>query len=380
MDRRKRRHSTYEPEPHPPKRHSPMAPDDNQQQPSAPSSSLDPSQYHPANSQTRQTGDNSLHDWHNGAYVVAHGTTTTSSDSYPLSSVMTLPGPSYSHPPSHQVLHTDPQALQGRDVPRDWCSGSVGPYPGVPGPAPAFGPSGDPRKFWMPWPKRVTELPVSDSQSHTLVSSLQNHATSSQTLSEIHRDWHDGLSGSYLQHPQIAPPRSPSDDFPSFRLPRIEVTSWHSNPNSGSRSGTPVPVPSPSTPSSPAHSDRFLSPPSALSPSETACASPNPWAPYDNSAGVRTELENAGMNLPVPASEPTPSSSAGPSDGKKESIISTTRLILQTASSALKFSPVPFLPNIPDSLLMLLQVYEVRIWFSQFIPHIYFTHVECQRQ
>ncbi|KAF8335422.1 uncharacterized protein EI90DRAFT_329279 [Cantharellus anzutake] len=365
MDRRKRRPSTDGPEPHPPKQRSPMAPDDNRQQSSAPSSSLDPSQTHPL---TLQTGDNSLDDWHSGAYIVPHGTATTSSDSHSPSSVTTLPGLSYNHPhlysspPSHQVVPTDPQSLQSRDIPHDRCNRPVGPHLGVPGPAPTFGLSGDPRKLWMPWPKRATELSVSDSQSHASASSLQNHATSSQTLNEnVHRDRHDR---SYLRHPQIAP-RSPSGDPPSLQLPRMEVTPWRSNPNGSSQSSTPIPgssVPTTPVPSSPAHSDRSLSPPSSLSCSETPCASPNPWSPYGNNAHIRTQLENAGINFPVPpVSERTPSSSAGPSDGKKKSIIGATRLILQTASTALKFSPIPFLPNIPDLLLTLLQVYEVQL-------------------
>ncbi|KAF8335436.1 uncharacterized protein EI90DRAFT_3014676 [Cantharellus anzutake] len=363
MDRRKRRPSTDGPEPHPPKRRSPMAPDDNQQS-SAPSSLLDPSQTHPANPLTLQTGDNSLHDWHSGAYVVAHGTATSSGDSYPLSSVTMLPGLSYSHPhlhsfpPSHQVLPADPQALQSCDIPHDWRSRSVEPYLGVPAPAPAFGPSGD---HW-PFPIPELELPdiyESDSQSHALVSSLDIYPISSQTPYEGSRpDRWDGSMESHPEISQIVAPWSPSGGLRSLAP---DMRTWRSNVNSISQSSTPVLGSSvPTTPASsiPAHSDQFLYPPSAPSLSETACANPDPWAPYGNSESARTQLEHA-MNLFVPpVSEPTTSSSAGPSEGKKESIISATRLILQTASSALKFSPVPFLPNIPDSLLMLLQVYE----------------------
>ncbi|KAF8329993.1 uncharacterized protein EI90DRAFT_1256333 [Cantharellus anzutake] len=151
------------------------------------------------------------------------------------------------------------------------------------------------------------------------------------------------------------------DDTPHHHVPPWSLLGdrrlWPSGRSSISHSSTrvsesPVPI-------SFVHSARLLSPPSAPSLPETAYASPNPWTPYDNRARVRTQLENAGMNFPVPpVSEPTPSSSVGPSDGIEGSIISTTRLILHTASIALKFSPISFLPKIPDLLLTLLQVYE----------------------
>ncbi|KAF8336496.1 uncharacterized protein EI90DRAFT_181195 [Cantharellus anzutake] len=53
----------------------------------------------------------------------------------------------------------------------------------------------------------------------------------------------------------------------------------------------------------------------------------------------------------------TESPATGPSDGKK-TIIAATRLVLQTAASALKFVPIPNLDQIPNILLSWLQVYE----------------------
>ncbi|KAF8330690.1 uncharacterized protein EI90DRAFT_1087982 [Cantharellus anzutake] len=52
---------------------------------------------------------------------------------------------------------------------------------------------------------------------------------------------------------------------------------------------------------------------------------------------------------------PSPTVPAG--DGKK-TIIAATRLVLQTAASALKFVPIPNLDQIPSILLTWLQVYE----------------------
>ncbi|KAF8318552.1 uncharacterized protein EI90DRAFT_2706444 [Cantharellus anzutake] len=47
-----------------------------------------------------------------------------------------------------------------------------------------------------------------------------------------------------------------------------------------------------------------------------------------------------------------------PAPGKKPIIIGTTELILQAATSALKFSPIPLLSEIPGLLLTFLQIYK----------------------
>ncbi|KAF8314331.1 uncharacterized protein EI90DRAFT_468942 [Cantharellus anzutake] len=66
-----------------------------------------------------------------------------------------------------------------------------------------------------------------------------------------------------------------------------------------------------------------------------------------------------GMNLDTPSSiDQTPSSSAVPAGDGKKTIIATTRLVLQTAASTLKFVPIANLEQIPNILLSWLQVYE----------------------
>ncbi|KAF8335457.1 uncharacterized protein EI90DRAFT_332156 [Cantharellus anzutake] len=406
--RHKRKRSFASESERPPKRQSSILPDSDHQKSSVPSSSFYHSQPRPANPQTSLTSDNG---WRSGPHLVPRVAPilASSGPSHQAASHKSMiaphgPSPNHPHPyalaSSPQVL-TRPQSLQAYDNSRpDRCNGPylvspgvaptfgsssdtstsspqvhpAGPQPpqisgleniphdygsvesslGVDGAAPAFGPS------W-PFPIPVLELPEisdSDSQSHALVSSLETYSTSSQTPCEgSHRDPWDGSTESYPEISRIVAPWSPSGGLQSLAP---EMRTWRSNVNSISRSSTPVPGSSATTtPASPVHSDRLPSPSPMPSSSDTHGDTPNPWGPYDNNARIRTELENAGIDLPVPpVPEPTPSSSAGPSDGKKESIISATRLILQTASSALKFSPIPFLPNIPDSLLMLLQVYE----------------------
>ncbi|KAF8317255.1 uncharacterized protein EI90DRAFT_209770 [Cantharellus anzutake] len=77
---------------------------------------------------------------------------------------------------------------------------------------------------------------------------------------------------------------------------------------------------------------------------------------------AHTEREHPGMDSPPP---PKPASSAVPAGDRKKTALSATKLLLQTASSALKISPIPYVSQILDLLLTLLQAYEVRIafWF-----------------
>ncbi|KAF8336313.1 uncharacterized protein EI90DRAFT_158600 [Cantharellus anzutake] len=66
-------------------------------------------------------------------------------------------------------------------------------------------------------------------------------------------------------------------------------------------------------------------------------------------------------NLDAPSSidhDRTPSSSAVTAGEGKKTIIATTRLVLQTAATALKLAPIPNLDQIPNTLLSWLQVYE----------------------
>ncbi|KAF8311108.1 uncharacterized protein EI90DRAFT_1052858 [Cantharellus anzutake] len=308
------------------------------------------------------------HDCPNGLKPVSPGVAPTfgsSGDCYQMpfqSSATALPGSSYgrlhpytsaSSPQVHPVGPQPPQISGLDNISHGYRS--VGSSLRVYEAASASGPPGDP---W-PFPIPVLELPENESQLQDLVSSLGIYHASSQTPCEgSDRDRWDGSTESHPEISRIVASWSPSGGLQSLAP---DMRTWRSNVNSASRSSTPVSELSATTApvhSSPAHSDRLPSPSSAPSGSESHCDTPNPWAPYGNNASVRTQLENAGMNLPVPpASEPTPSPSAGQSDGKKKSIISATRLILRTASTALKFSPIPFLPHIPDLLLTLLQVY-----------------------
>ncbi|KAF8330740.1 uncharacterized protein EI90DRAFT_1091894 [Cantharellus anzutake] len=67
------------------------------------------------------------------------------------------------------------------------------------------------------------------------------------------------------------------------------------------------------------------------------------------------------VNSDAPSStDRTPSSSAVPAGDGKKTIIAATKLVLQTAASALKFAPIPNVDQIPSILLKWLQVYEVR--------------------
>ncbi|KAF8330698.1 uncharacterized protein EI90DRAFT_1088934 [Cantharellus anzutake] len=75
---------------------------------------------------------------------------------------------------------------------------------------------------------------------------------------------------------------------------------------------------------------------------------------------IETPPKRTGVDLDTPFSiDRTPSSSAVPAGDGKKTIIAATKLILQTAASALKFVPIPNLDQIPSILLAWLQVYEV---------------------
>ncbi|KAF8336417.1 uncharacterized protein EI90DRAFT_172661 [Cantharellus anzutake] len=74
---------------------------------------------------------------------------------------------------------------------------------------------------------------------------------------------------------------------------------------------------------------------------------------------THTPPERTGVSLDTPSLiDRTPSSSAVPAGDGKKTIIAATRLVLQTATSALKFVPIPNLDQIPSILLTWLQVYE----------------------
>ncbi|KAF8330917.1 uncharacterized protein EI90DRAFT_1111497 [Cantharellus anzutake] len=78
-----------------------------------------------------------------------------------------------------------------------------------------------------------------------------------------------------------------------------------------------------------------------------------------NTGTPHPPLGRTGVNLDTPSSmDRTPSSSAVPAGDGKKTIIAATKLVLQTAASALKLAPIPNLDQTPNILLSWLQVYE----------------------
>ncbi|KAF8317248.1 uncharacterized protein EI90DRAFT_209842 [Cantharellus anzutake] len=74
---------------------------------------------------------------------------------------------------------------------------------------------------------------------------------------------------------------------------------------------------------------------------------------------LNAQSEHPGMAIVAPPPpEPASSSSAIPDGDRKKTVLSATKLLLQTASSALKISPIPYVSQILDLLLTLLQAYE----------------------
>ncbi|KAF8333234.1 uncharacterized protein EI90DRAFT_643170 [Cantharellus anzutake] len=79
---------------------------------------------------------------------------------------------------------------------------------------------------------------------------------------------------------------------------------------------------------------------------------------HDNTAG-HLQLGRTGVDLDISSlMERIPSSSAVPTGDRKKTTIAATRLVLQTAASALRFVPIANLDQIPNILLTWLQVYE----------------------
>ncbi|KAF8330913.1 uncharacterized protein EI90DRAFT_1111302 [Cantharellus anzutake] len=82
---------------------------------------------------------------------------------------------------------------------------------------------------------------------------------------------------------------------------------------------------------------------------------------HGNTGTLHPPLGHIGVKSDTPSSiDRTSSSSVVPPGGGKKTIIVASRLILQTAASALKLAPIPNLDQIPKILLSWLQVYEVR--------------------
>ncbi|KAF8338927.1 uncharacterized protein EI90DRAFT_2430531 [Cantharellus anzutake] len=82
------------------------------------------------------------------------------------------------------------------------------------------------------------------------------------------------------------------------------------------------------------------------------------YATHDNGLSVHAQLEREGINVP-PLSEHAIARSASSGSDRQDVIIGAIRLILQNATSALKFAPIPNLDAIPDLLLKWLDLYEI---------------------
>ncbi|KAF8327546.1 uncharacterized protein EI90DRAFT_1765228 [Cantharellus anzutake] len=80
---------------------------------------------------------------------------------------------------------------------------------------------------------------------------------------------------------------------------------------------------------------------------------------HDNPASLDAQAGHAGSSSDIPSVVQQSSTSSPPAGGRKQTVVGTTRVVLQTAASALKFSPIPNLYQIPNMLLAWLQVYEV---------------------
>ncbi|KAF8312160.1 uncharacterized protein EI90DRAFT_747254 [Cantharellus anzutake] len=126
-----------------------------------------------------------------------------------------------------------------------------------------------------------------------------------------------------------------------------------------SRSPSPDPrQPDPSTPNQP-----LLNPLSSpVLPGGTIGIShmmPSECITHGNTETPHPPPGRTGVNLDAPSSmDRTPSSSAVTAGEGKKTIIAATRLVLQTAATALKLAPIPNLDQIPNTLLSWLQVYE----------------------
>ncbi|KAF8324176.1 uncharacterized protein EI90DRAFT_2365050 [Cantharellus anzutake] len=165
-----------------------------------------------------------------------------------------------------------------------------------------------------------------------------------QNLNSIRRNGQDGSTGSHLEEP-------PSDSEIS---PLCCTTGWFgrwSSLNCGDRSTTPqlelsaVHHPVPDTPQlSPSH----------LDPKQPARSTRSIDTAPDSASSLHSQPERVEL-------DPDVDSLLEPAPGKKPIIIGTTELILQAAATALKFSPIPLLSDIPGLLLTFLQVYKLTV-------------------
>ncbi|KAF8336479.1 uncharacterized protein EI90DRAFT_178979 [Cantharellus anzutake] len=170
----------------------------------------------------------------------------------------------------------------------------------------------------------------------------------------------DGSDGSRLQ-----PPTSSTAGSSRGRKQRRSV--WYAIAQRFSRSPSPDPTHIDQPKSSyPRQSDPSRPDPPSPDPSpshilaiDASHTIPNERIIHGNTESPATQPGLTGADLDIPSSmDQTSSSSAVPAGDRKKTIIAATRLVLQTAASALKFVPIPNLDQIPSILLTWLQVYE----------------------
>ncbi|KAF8324170.1 uncharacterized protein EI90DRAFT_2364760 [Cantharellus anzutake] len=162
-----------------------------------------------------------------------------------------------------------------------------------------------------------------------------------QNRNSIRRNGQDGPTGSHLEEP-------PSD---SEILSLCCTTGWFgrwSSLNCRNRSTMPHLELSAVHPPVP---DTSRLSPSHLDPKQPTRSTRSIDTMPDSASSLHSQPDRVGL-------DPDVDSSLEPAPGKKPIIIGTTELILQAATSALKFSPIPLLSEIPGLLLTFLQVYK----------------------
>ena len=85
----------------------------------------------------------------------------------------------------------------------------------------------------------------------------------------------------------------------------------------------------------------------------------NAHATHDTGAREKTKPADVDSPDAAPLSVPTPLVSSSSDNDRKKTIISSIKLLLQTAATALHFAPIPNLDQIPNTLLTWIQIYEV---------------------
>ena len=153
----------------------------------------------------------------------------------------------------------------------------------------------------------------------------------------------------------IIPSGSPHDatPSPSFRHRLLKgIRRLSPNPKRSNKSTTPLqspphnPLPSPP----PLDSGESIDHPRSTLNTHTI-----------HDAGARGQPRPADVNSrnAAPLSVPAPSVSSSSDNDRKKTIITGTKLLLQTAAVALKFAPIANLDQIPNTLLTWIQICEV---------------------